>query len=100
MTDSFECLLQSLRDHKTLYLFDPKFGGIIDFLAGYEVAHQTLQQPCRLSDFQNWLCNKVGRHFSLHWGAYILQEMASGDEIAAEKILFDLLDEFIREKRE
>ena len=81
-----------------MYLFDNTYNGLISFLTGYFIAVMQYSEEDWSGDFQNWLRNKAGNHFSIHWSGYILSEMSANDEVLARNNLLDLFDEFLNSK--
>lgn len=98
MKEKFELMIDGLRNRRLMIVSDTSYISLTNFLTGYDLGLRDSVGRSLLSEFQKWLRVKVNHHFSLSWSAYILHEMALGDEVVAQNMLFELLTEFLKKR--
>jgi hypothetical protein len=88
-------LVKNLKQRKNMFLYASSYASYVNFLNGYDLCMEEMTNESHLKEFQKWLQEKAGHHFSMHWSSYILQELANDDDEIATQKLIELLDEFL-----
>ncbi len=94
----FKGIVNDIKARRSMFIFDDSYTSLASFLIGYCLALKELEDYDVSMSIQEWLRGKVGTHFSVHWTYYILNHLAKRNEDIAEKVLFELLDEFFNLK--
>jgi hypothetical protein len=96
MKEKMMTIITLIRNRRKMVIYGNAYSSIIDFLNGYDSGMEEYTGKSILKEFQAWLHKKLNKDFSAHWSGYILNEMANGNENDAEKMLFDLMEEFLK----
>jgi hypothetical protein len=94
-------LLNDIRAHRVaLYVGETSLSKLADFLRGCEYAIDRLlphEQDHFLADFRGWIYQRFGTTENVSWEKIILRH--SPDETEAVKRFWELLDEYLRQRK-
>ncbi|WP_299243572.1 hypothetical protein [uncultured Aquimarina sp.] len=94
MKSKLKNIVYHLKLRRGMYLPNgDSYVSLTSFLIGFGLGIEE-QNKNVFDDFWNWLQEKEGKHFSLHWSNYILDEICDGDEEKAIKLALDLMEDF------
>ena len=88
-------LIHNLKVRRGMYIFDDSYKSLAAFITGYQLAVFENSGENVSNEFQDWLREKVGVHFSTHWSNYIHTEIANEKDAEACIALLDLLEDFL-----
>lgn len=87
-------ILKGVKKHPRLFLDSEGYGPLVNFLNGFEIGFLVSLFGENKIKVRDWMIKKLGRHFSLSLSAYVLKEMAEGDEAKAFDLLCDVYIEY------
>lgn len=94
MKSKLNNIVNHLKIRKGMYIIDKEsYSSLASFLIGFSIGCSEKDKNI-LDEFQNWLQEKEGKNFSLHWSSYILSELCDGDEKKASTTALELLQDF------
>ena len=95
MIKHFKNLLWQLQHRGNMYLGENTYTALTHFLTGYLLALRDVSGIDVGSAFHSNVQQKYRKSFAINAEAYLLEYEAKGDEQEAERVLFELWEEFL-----
>lgn len=96
--ENMKSMINNLKIRKSMFIVDTSYSSLVSFLIGYNFAIKKLNGSDFSAKFKDWLSIKYKTHFAVHWSGYILSQLSDGNEEIAERTLFALFEEFLKER--
>ncbi len=93
-------LMHNLERRGDMYVQPFNYDTLVSYLSGYDHGGMVSGGESFLDAFRDWLHDRIGHHCALHWSVVVRDLFANRSAEQAVPVLFQLLRQFFREKKE